>query len=267
MTLQEMKAWLEKNRLAGMPTGYETLSGLVDRFPNGSLTVIGARPAMGRYAMTLNIVNRISKLTNRSIAIISTRYEQGSTVKRLIQLGAGFDLARALWDPNTPASEQLTKYMAEKKARIHIMEDFWKSLDSIELFCERIPDLGLVILDGIESIHDQHNYTAEPITRQEAILWLKNLATQWNIPIICTVHLSPDLEEWLNKRPTLEALEKTGISPDTADTILFFYRDSYYNYRSQDNLAELIVAKSCSGKEGTAYLRWNCATHAVDEFE
>jgi len=40
MNLQEMKLWLEETRLSGMPTGYDTLRGLVDRFPNGSLTVI-----------------------------------------------------------------------------------------------------------------------------------------------------------------------------------------------------------------------------------
>jgi len=69
MNLQEMKLWLEETRLSGMPTGYDTLRGLVDRFPNGSLTVIGARPAMGRYSLALNLANRIARLTNRSIAI------------------------------------------------------------------------------------------------------------------------------------------------------------------------------------------------------
>jgi len=267
MNLQEMKLWLEETRLSGMPTGYDTLRGLVDRFPNGSLTVIGARPAMGRYSLALNLANRIARLTNRSIAIISTRYDQGNTVNRLLRLGAGVDMAKALQDPDTPVLEKLTKYLSAQKARIHVMEDVWKDLDTIELFCERIPNLGLVIVDGIETLNDQGEYTAEPVSRQEAILWLKNLAKQWNVPIICTVHLSPDLECRDNMRPTPADLEKTGVSPETTDTILFFYRDSYYDYRCRDNLAELIVAKSNTGKEGTAYLRWDHLTGTVGEFE
>ena len=267
MNFQEMKVWLEKNRLSGMPTGYTALNSLVDRFPNGSLTVIGARPAMGRYSLALNLANRIARLSKRSIAIISTRYDQGNTVNRLLRLGAGVDMAKALQDPDTPVLEKLSKYLSAQKAGIHVMEDVWKDLDTIELFCERIPDLGLVIVDGIETLNDQGEYTAEPVSRQEAVLWLKNLAQQWNVPVICTVHLAPDLEEWENRRPNLEALELTGVSPETADTILFFYRDSYYDYRSLDNLAELIVAKSCTGREGTAYLRWDCRTCTIGEFE
>jgi len=176
-------------------------------------------------------------------------------------------MAKALQDPDTPELEKLTKYLSAQKARIHVMEDVWKDLDTIELFCERIPNLGLVIVDGIETLNDQGEYTAEPVSRQEAILWLKNLAKQWNVPIICTVHLSPDLECRDNMRPTPADLEKTGVSPETTDTILFFYRDSYYDYRCRDNLAELIVAKSNTGKEGTAYLRWDHLTGTVGEFE
>ena len=92
---------------------------------------------------------------------------------------------------------------------------------------------------------------------------LKNLAREFNVPIIALSQLSRNVENRVNKRPILSDLRESGSIEQDADLVLMLYRDSYYNsLRNSEDLdiydnVELIIAKQRNGPVGTIDLQFD----------
>jgi len=87
---------------------------------------------------------------------------------------------------------------------------------------------------------------------------LKNLAKEFQIPIITLSQLSRNVENRINKRPVLSDLRESGSIEQDADLVLMLYRENYYNSISEKNEkitpAELIIAKHRNGPLGMVEL-------------
>ena len=95
---------------------------------------------------------------------------------------------------------------------------------------------------------------------------LKIMAKELNVPILALSQLSRSAEKnRADHRPMLSDLRDSGSIEQDADSVLFLYRDEYYN-KDEDNAgengvteAECIVAKNRHGETGTAKLMWDGA--------
>ena len=87
---------------------------------------------------------------------------------------------------------------------------------------------------------------------------LKNLAKEFQIPVIALSQLSRNVENRINKRPVLSDLRESGSIEQDADLVLMLYRENYYNSIVEKNEkitnAELIIAKHRNGPLGTVEL-------------
>jgi replicative DNA helicase len=87
---------------------------------------------------------------------------------------------------------------------------------------------------------------------------LKNIAREFNIPVIALSQLSRNVETRINKRPLLSDLRESGSIEQDADLVLMLFRENYYNLKKeQEDLAEIIVAKHRNGPIGTIQLKFN----------
>ena len=88
---------------------------------------------------------------------------------------------------------------------------------------------------------------------------LKNLAREFQVPIIALSQLSRNVETRTNKRPILSDLRESGSIEQDADVVLMLYREDYYNPNclNTNNDVQLIIAKQRNGPVGTINLQFD----------
>jgi replicative DNA helicase len=108
--------------------------------------------------------------------------------------------------------------------------------------------LGLVVVDGIQALLPFR--PVENVYEQisHSIRGLKLIARELDIPVVVTSPLSRNVEYRSDRRPTLGDLRDSGALEDTADLIIFIYRDELYDPESpRKGEADLILAKHRQG--------------------
>ena len=274
--LQEAKQLIEQMRHdRGFPSGYSELDKLSGGLVRDGVTLIAARPAMGKTSLALNLINRISQQRNGTILIYTPNIHSDEITIRLLCIGTNLSAPDFLNNklPSDALGKRISHYFAEKKANIELDIDSFLSLDDIWDRSFRFPDLQLIVINSIEEIYEPIDFSADIINwdvpkvpREETLRSLQKLARTLNVPVLCTTNLHRSLEKRKNKRPHLGDLKKIGIPTDVADQIIFLYRDRYYDPEGEEG-AELIIGKSVRGDTGTVNLDWDYTTGLLTERE
>ena len=264
---------LQMRQMRYTSSGYQTLDALTGGLIRGGVTLIASRPAMGKSSLVLNIVSRLSRQMTGSILVFSPRFQEAEVVIRLLRIGTGL-ASRRFFDRRLP-TEEITKNCTDlfnaQLSSIQINSSTFPNLEQIRQCCKYTPNLQLLVVDSIERIVEPLVITKDTLqwkenyeAKEKSLGFLKMLALDLDIPVICTTGLHRSLERRKNKRPKLSDLTKTDVPIHMVDQILFLYRDRYYDPYGKEG-AELIVAKNNNGATGAVELDWDYETCRFDE--
>ncbi|MGA1670664.1 MAG: replicative DNA helicase, partial [Candidatus Nanopelagicaceae bacterium] len=123
--------------------------------------------------------------------------------------------------------------------------------------------IGMVVIDYLQLMGGSKKGARRSREQEvsEISRSLKELAKDFDCPVICLSQLNRGVESRPNKRPLLSDLRESGSIEQDADMVLFVYRDEYYHQESEDKgLAEVIIAKNRSGRTGTTKLSFSGET-------
>ena len=253
----------QKQHVTGVPTGFIELDNRTAGLHGSELILIAARPAMGKTAFALNIGTYAATRANVPVAIFSLEMSKE-------QLGNRILCSEALVDSNKVRTGKLEDEewakLAEtsgelSNAEIYVDDTPGISVMEIRAKCRKLKlekNIGLVIIDYLQLIQGSGKRGA---SREQEISEisrsLKILAKEINVPVIALSQLSRAVEGRPDHRPMLSDLRESGAIEQDADTVMFLYRDDYYNEDSEKkNIAEVIIAKQRSGSTGTVELAW-----------
>ena len=264
----ELKQKSLKPSLAGLPSGFYDLDSFTQGFQKSDLIIIAGRPSMGKTALALNIGLNIIKESNDPVLFFSLEMSKEQLTYRLLTNETDISSLRLktgnLYKDDWVKLNQTIKTLASLPLFIDDTPNL--SILDIKTKIKKIifeqNNLGLIIIDYLQLMQTSNsqivNRTQEisQITRA-----LKNIAREFNVPIIVLSQLSRNVENRVNKRPILSDLRESGSIEQDADLVLMLYRESYYNLvmeNSNDlNLVELIIAKQRNGPIGTVELQFD----------
>ena len=88
---------------------------------------------------------------------------------------------------------------------------------------------------------------------------LKNIAREFNIPVIALSQLNRNFQTRTSQRPLLSDLRESGSIEQDADLVLILHRpnENNLNYSNEKQLMDLIIAKQRNGPTGTISLMFN----------
>jgi replicative DNA helicase len=240
-------------------TGYPDLDREFCGFHPGSMTVLGARPSMGKSSLAIGIAERVAS-RGRHVQVLSLEMKAAQIAVRQLCYAARVPLRDALngavtekqlgrleQHAATRAERSLPNYMDQPDTTLKAVETLARHLRNAGRLDFLVIDyLGLVSVPGRDG--DEND------TQKLGIIsrGLKTLAIQLDIPILVLHQLSRKVEDRLNKRPQMSDLRQSGRIEEDADNILFVYRDEYYNPETeQQGIAEVIIGKQRQGPRNT----------------
>jgi replicative DNA helicase len=120
--------------------------------------------------------------------------------------------------------------------------------------------IGLVIIDYLQLMQNSEFKNGNRVQELSQITrYLKNLAREFNVPIIALSQLSRNVDNRVDQKPILSDLRESGSIEQDADVVLMLYRDKSVNSNQNQisSITELIVAKQRNGPIGTVKLTFN----------
>ena len=247
---------------AGISTGYSNLDGITGGLYPGELVIIAGRPAMGKTALSLNIVRNLVITSKNSVGFLSLEDGKEGIVEKIMTIDALVDStmirAKDLSEYDIAALEKSVDRIA--KAKLYISNCENTDIDSICSICDDMKkddDVQIIFIDYAQLITANEDMSVD--SQISYVLFeIKKLATRLQIPIVLMSQLSQEVDNRNDHRPTVSDFSVKEVFDVIADIFLFVYRDDYYNLHSDmKGIAEIIVAKRNAGKVGTARMHWS----------
>ena len=259
--LQELYAM--KGELTGLPSGFVELDNMSAGFQSGELTILAARPSMGKTALSLNILLHMAIRAKKKIAYFSVEMSKESVMLRLLANEAGIRLSEMRVGKITDKewSQLITTAATISDCSIFIDDSSDLSPFDIRSKSRRMKSkygLDMVIIDYLQLMTLKTKVESREREVSEMSRTLKAIAKELQIPILALAQLNRGVEGRSNRRPMLSDLRESGSIEQDADMIMMLYREEYYDRDNPEvkGGAEIIIGKQRNGPTGTIKLQW-----------
>jgi replicative DNA helicase len=254
-------------QLTGIPSGFSCLDHLTAGFQPKELTILGARPSIGKTAVAGNIAVHVAKL-GKTVAFFSLEMPTKALIDRMCcALGQVNLQAHRHGKLSDPQKQHYLRALAEiMDAPLYIDDQPGQTAGLIEAKAARLQasaGLDLVVVDYLGLMAGERKGTEN---REQVVAGIsramKGLAKRLDVPVLLLSQLNRELHKRADRRPILSDLRESGAIEQDADLVLFLHREEYYN-REDASLAgkgELIIAKARNGPLGSVHLNYDART-------
>lgn len=239
----------------GLPSGLLKYDQVTLGFHPGELTIVGARPSMGKTALAVGWAQHLGSKGIPSL-IISLEMTGRGLVERMWSSESrvnSYALASGAikppeWLRLTGGAGRLAEMPIDISERafsleaIRAMARRWRLKEG-----DRHPEKkGAIVVDyaQIVEVLRKNGRVLREQEVSEIARGMKAMAKELMVPVILLAQLNRDVEKREDKRPRLSDLRESGSFEQEADVVTFIYRDEVYNPESDHKgRAELIIAK------------------------
>jgi replicative DNA helicase len=262
--LKKLHAELEDLRSGkkkpGITTGFPDLDHITYGFRPPEMTVLGARPSMGKTALALHMALAAAKATDKAVLIVSLEQADLAMVRRIIAFDAPASATR-LATGTLKQSEwprMANSFNRLHESRIWIDDSASLSVAQLSARAHRLHakhSLGLIMVDYMQIIKAARTYSRE---REIAGISsdLKTLCKELHVPGLILSQLSRSCENREDKEPRLSDFRDSGSIEQDADVVLSLYRPDYYDKDDRPGEAHLSVLKGRDCGTGKVLLGW-----------
>lgn len=246
--------------ITGLTTGFIDLDAKTSGLQRSDLILVAARPAMGKTAFSLNVVQNAALKGNASVAFFSLEMSKDQLVQRMLSSESHVELQKIINGRLTEEDwPKLVSSMGPlSQANIYIDDTPGITLMELKAKCRKLKiekGLDLVMIDYLQLMSGEGRNENRQQEISNISRGLKGLAKEMDCPVVALSQLSRAPEMRSDHRPILSDLRESGAIEQDADIVMFLYRDEYYHEDSdKKNIGEVIIAKHRNGPTGTIEL-------------
>lgn len=250
---------IEKNVSEGQDyslyTGIRDLDDRICGLHKEELTIIGARPGVGKTTFALQIAEYIAS-KGIETAIISLEMSDCQIIQKMLSKKTrinSYKMRMGTLEINELA--EIGKAGAEiSNLPIHLITNA-RTLQQIENIARKLKNrnnLGLLVIDYIQLIKNKGKFNSREQEVADITRTLKLLSLELKIPIIGLCQLNRNATR---QEPMLSDLRESGAIEQDADNVFFLYQEK----EDEGNIIDITlkIAKQRAGEIGKVYLKFN----------
>jgi replicative DNA helicase len=267
--------------LTGFPTGIEKLDDLLGGWQSKIVSIVAARPAMGKSSLGLATADACSA-AGFGVHLFSLEDTEEAYADRTVSRASGVP-AEAMRNTTQLKREDIGNMARAVKgvAGRHWLVDSRSGITADDVVRavrkhRKANNTRVVLVDYIQLLRGQRNVSPhERLT--DAITTLADAAKADDIAYVVMSQLNRDLEKRQDKRPIMSDLRESGSLEERAKCIVGVYRGRYYSPNPVVNvdypqgeqppsayeferMVHLLVLKNNNGKTGPVFATFEGAT-------
>jgi replicative DNA helicase len=260
-----------EDRMTGLPTPWKEVNDATHGLQGGELTLIAARPSMGKSIMGQNLA-LMNALRGKRVAMFSLEMNRNQIHRRniasLMQVSHDWLLAPHDGEDYWPRVTEAIRTL--RKANLYIDDTADLTIRQVMARARNLQFKEKIDLIVVDHIHDFKINAKEARFEYGGIAQgLKTLAKEFDIPVAGLAQLNRNVGNRADKRPTMTDLRESGELEQKGDLILFLHREDYYDKNTHlQGVVEVILAKGRDIEAGkTLYLKNDYAHMALRDWE
>lgn len=252
-----------KDEITGVASGFLELDDMTAGFQPGEITIIAARPSMGKTAFSLNLTLHACMKQKKKVAYFSVEMAKEQMMIRMLSVASKIPLGNLrvgnISEKDWP--KLINTAAALSEAPIYIDDTSGISPYEIRSKLRRMKSkvgVDLVVVDYLQLMGLKQKVDSREREVAEISKTLKAIAKEFKVPVLALAQLNRGVEGRTDRRPMLSDLRESGSIEQDADIIMMLYREDYYDRDNPDikGLAEVIIGKQRNGPTGTVKLKW-----------
>lgn len=250
---------------AGLSTWLPSLDYLLAGLQPSELTIVAARPSVGKTTLGLHFALAASVREGRPALFVSLEQPAVDVAERAVCSLAGIDnqalkhgrLTAEEWERFRAGGERL------RKAPLVVSDGSAQTVARIAARARRMlrrRGLALLLVDYLQLVEPESRRERREEQVAQVSRRLKNLARELRLPVVVMAQLNRESERRPDPRPRLSDLRESGAIEADADVAILLHRPD----RDKPDL-DVQVAKNRNGPTGELVLRHERSTGRVTD--
>jgi len=230
-------------------------------FHPGKITIIGARPGMGKTLFMLYLFKLIFEKKGGNHLYISNEEDESILFRKLITTVSQEDLSKSREIINRePAKFPM---LHNVNCNIHHHSGSWENLQKDIEEKIKTQKVDYLYIDKIQGLYSDKVFKTRSQELRYIILQLKTLSHKHQFSTIISSNLKKNIDKRDFRYPGIADLKDTGGLEDFSDLILLLFRKDYYDmFETEDghimqNVFQVMIAKNRYGSTDSYYLNFN----------
>ncbi len=251
-TAKLIESNINKKKNYDLYTGFFDLDALTDGLHEGELTIIGARPGVGKTTFSLQIAERIAE-KGKNVVYVSLEMSEEQVIQKLLAKKARVN-SRKIRNGNLESQEIDKIGLACAKISdlsMHILTKI-NTIQQIEIVTRRMKNKGkldLLVIDYLQLVKSIGNFKSREQEVADISRTLKLMSLELEIPIIALCQLNRNASK---NEPTLADIRESGSIEQDADNVIFLYQEN-----EESNIITVDLQKQRAGNTGRLKLKFN----------
>lgn len=241
-----------------MFTGFYDLDRLIAGLHKEEITILAARPGVGKTAFALQLMIQLAKKGNHSL-LISREMSTMQLAKRLLSNIGKIDgnklrLCKTLTDDDWQKIGIAQGILTDLPIEIN---DTISTVQEIRAYCRELKGKGkldLLIIDYLGLLKSIKKAESKRIEIEDISRQLKEMSMEFNIPVVVLCQMSREAVK--EGEPQLHHLRESGAIEQDADNVLFLHVPKDTDESKDTFDIKVIVAKQRNGSTGHIYLSY-----------
>lgn len=259
----------DKDKYKGYTTGFTDLDKAITGLNRSDLLIIGARPAMGKTSLALNLARNTAMMGKKKVLFFSLEMTKEQLAQRVLSTEARVESTK-MRTGNISGEEWANLATATallSNCELYFDDTSNMTVSEMKSRIRRLRDVDAVFVDYLQLMKSGSRVESRVQEVSEITRNLKLMAKDLNIPVVVLAQLARSTEgRGKSHRPQLSDLRESGSIEQDADIVIMLYRDEYYATESDSgadddrpavNEAEFIIAKNRHGPTTTVKVAWN----------